>query len=149
MECLQLKLKKELFEKCMDYNKDIDEDWLTDRIKHYVTEYPISFQSDTCKHPPNERCTARLWKDRTGLQCTHKRKDGRYCIKHNTMLNEHEVLRFGDIREDKPMCDLIKLKNGKTERLDWLDPDPLKQLQSVLNQQKRKVILSAPKLIVQ
>ena len=64
------------------------------------------------------------------------------------MLKQEGVLRFGDIREKKPTHDLIKLKNGISEKLDWIEPNPLQQLQNVLDQQSRKVISTTPKLLV-
>ena len=65
-------------------------------------------------------------------------------VKGNPNLKEIK----GDIRDKKPTHDLIKLKNGLSEKLYWVDPNPINQLQSVLNQQKRKVILSTPTLII-
>ena len=64
------------------------------------------------------------------------------------MLNEEGVLRFGDIKDDRPSHDLIKKKNNIIEKLHWIDSDPLNQLQGVLDMQCKKVVYSAPKLIV-
>tara|TARA_Y100000389_G_scaffold191685_1_gene218256 strand:+ start:353 stop:811 length:459 start_codon:yes stop_codon:yes gene_type:complete len=151
MEILHLKLKKDLLKLALDYNKNKSEEefkkWVTQRIDSYTSEKKISFSSTKeCKVRDCERCNARLWD--TGERCTHKIKEGNYCKKHNTMLEREGVLRFGDIRDKRPTHDLIKLKNGEIEKLHWIDPNPLNQLQSVLNQQQNKVILSTPKLIV-
>tara|TARA_B100000780_G_C21099595_1_gene443672 strand:+ start:354 stop:812 length:459 start_codon:yes stop_codon:yes gene_type:complete len=151
MEILHLKLKKDLLKLALDYNKDKSEEeftkWVTQRIDSYITDKNISFSfTKECKVRDCERCNARLWD--TGERCTHKIKEGNYCKKHNTMLEREGVLRFGDIRDKRPSHDLIKLKNGDIERLHWIDPNPLNQLQSVLNQQQKKVILSTPTLIV-
>ena len=151
MEILHLKLKKDLLKLALDYNKDKSEEeftkWVTQRIDSYITDKNISFSfTKECKIRDCERCSARLWD--TGERCTHKIKEGNYCKKHNTMLEREGVLRFGDIRDKRPSHDLIKLKNGDIERLHWIDPNPLNQLQSVLNQQQKKVILSTPTLIV-
>ena len=151
MEILHLKLKKDLLKLALDYNKNKSEEefkkWVTQRIDSYTSEKKISFSSTKeCKVRDCERCNARLWD--TGERCTHKIKEGNYCKKHNTMLEREGVLRFGDIRDKRPTHDLIKLKNGEIEKLHWIDPNPLNQLQSVLNQQQNKVILSTPKLII-
>ena len=151
MEILHLKLKKDLLKLALDYNKNKSEEefkkWVTQRIDSYISEKKISFSfTKECKVRDCERCNARLWD--TGERCTHKIKEGNYCKKHNTMLEREGVLRFGDIRDKRPTHDLIKLKNGHSEKLYWVDPNPINQLQSVLNQQQNKVILSTPKLIV-
>ena len=157
MEILYLKLKQDLLQKSLEYYNEGDEgdegdeeefkEWVTQRIESYISEKKIYFSSTKkCKVRDCERCSARLWD--TGERCTHKIKEGNYCKKHNTMLEREGVLRFGDIRDKKPTHDLIKLKNGHSEKLYWVDPNPINQLQSVLNQQKYKIILSTPKLIV-
>lgn len=151
MEILHLKLKKDLLKLALDYNKNKSEEefkkWVTQRIDSYTSEKKISFSSTKeCKVRDCERCNARLWD--TGERCTHKIKEGNYCKKHNTMLEREGVLRFGDIRDKRPTHDLIKLKDGHSEKLNWVDPNPLDRLQSVLNQQQNKVILSTPKLII-
>ena len=43
---------------------------------------------------------------------------------------------------------ILKLKNGISEKLYWIEPNPLQQLQNVLDQQARKVILTTPRLLV-
>ena len=168
MDILQLKLKRDLLKLSLDYvtesTMDKDEftkveftkveftkveftNWIQPKIDSYVDKKKMSFTVDTKVNETT--CCARLWNNGQGeKQCTHKRVNGFYCDKHNRMLKYDGVLRFGDMREDKPTYDLIKLKNGQTERLHWLDPDPLKQLEHVLNLQKRKVILTTPKLIL-
>ena len=157
MEILYLKLKQDLLQKSLEYYNEGDEGdegdkeeftkWVTQRIVSYISEKKISFSfTKECKVRDCERCSARLWD--TGERCTHKIKEGNYCKKHNTMLEREGLLRFGDIRDKKPTHDLIKLKNGEIEKLDWVDPNPLDRIQSVLNHQRKKVILSTPKLIV-
>ena len=119
MDIIQLKLKKDLLEKCAEYIKDVDIDkeefttWITQRIDHHISQKKITFTTNSCKHCSKDRCTARIWKDNAGVQCTHRRVSITYCKKHETMLQEEGVLRFGDIREPQPTCDLIKLRNGK------------------------------------
>ena len=153
MESLHLKLKKDLLKLALDYNKDKSneeefKEWVTQRINSYMNKkISFSFTNETRVDPI--KCSARVWNEGKGQkQCTHKISDGCYCKKHNTMIEKNGLLRFGDIRDKKPTHDLIKLKNGDIERLHWIDPNPLNQLQSVLNQQRKKVILSTPKLIV-
>ena len=150
MEILHLKLKKDLLKLALDYNKGDEEEfkkWVTQRIDSYISEKKISFSfTKECKIRDCERCNARLWD--TGERCTHKIKEGNYCTKHHEMIKREGLLRFGDIRDKRPTHDLIKLKNGEIEKLHWIDPNPLNRLQSVLNQQQKKVILSTPTLIV-
>ena len=156
MEILYLKLKQDLLQKSLEYYNEGDEsgeeefkEWVTQRINSYISEKKISFSSTKeCKVRDCERCFARKWENSTGVRCTHKIKEGCYCKKHHEMIKREGVLRFGDIRDKKPTHDLIKLKYGDIEQLNWIDPNPINQLQSVLNQQRKKVILSTPKLIV-
>ena len=153
MEILHLKLKKDLLKLALEYYNEGDEgdeeefkEWITQRINSYITDKKIyfSFTNETRVDPM--KCSARIWDNGKGeKQCTHKIKEGCYCNKHHEMIKREGVLRFGDIRDKKPTHDLIKLKNGEIEKLHWIDPN---QLQSVLNQQQRKVILSTPTLIV-
>ena len=157
MEILSLKMKKDLLDMSLEYTKgleytrglDIDKDeftnWITHKIDYYIDKKRISFSKD---QNSKDKCTARLWNGGQGeKQCTHKTID-RYCEKHKKMLNEEGVLRFGDISDPRPSHDLIKKKNNITERLHWIDSDPLNQLQGVLDMQCKKVVYSAPKLIV-
>ena len=55
---------------------------------------------------------------------------------------------FDFTKDQIPQYDLIKQKQGIIEQIYWEDSDPLQQLQKILDQQKRKVILSTPKLIL-
>jgi len=153
MEILHLKLKKDLLKLALDYNKDKSEEefteWVTQRIDSYISEKKISFSFTNENRLDPTKCSARMWNNGTGeKQCTHKISESCHCKKHNTMLEREGLLRFGDIRDKRPTHDLIKLKNGEIEKLHWIDPNPLNRLQSVLNQQERKVVLSTPKLIV-
>ena len=63
------------------------------------------------------------------------------------MLKYDGILRFGDIREEKPIYDLIKQKQGELEELHWLHSDPIQQLQNVLDLQSQKIIYAGPHLI--
>ncbi len=152
MDILHLKLKKDLLKLALDYNKDKSEEefkeWVTQKIDSYMNKkISFSFTNETRVDPI--KCSARVWNEGKGQkQCTHKISDGCYCKKHNTMIEKNGLLRFGDIRDKRPTHDLIKLKNGHSEKLYWVDPNPMNQLQSVLNQERKKVILSTPKLIV-
>ena len=152
MEMLQLKMKQDLLKMSLDYteNLDIDKDefsnWIIHKIDYYIDKQKISFSKD--KYSEN-KCTARLWNGGKGeKQCTHNKTTDQYCKKHTKMLNEEGILRFGDIRDDRPSHDLIKKKNNIIEKLYWIDSDPLNQLQGVLNMQCKKVVCCAPKLIV-
>lgn len=149
MEILHLKLKKDLLKLALDYYDKSDEKWLTDKIDSYMNNKKISFSFNETRVDPM-KCSARIWDNGRGeKQCTHKIKEGCHCNKHHEMIKkEGGVLRFGDIRDKKPTHDLIKLKNGDIERLHWIDPNPINQLQSVLNKQRKKVLLSTPKLII-
>jgi len=124
-------------------NGDVDSDWIQDRIQFHMNEHKMSFPE---LRNDESKCTARLWQD--GRQCKYTRVEGCYCGKHSIMLKQEGVLRFGDIREKKPTHDLIKLKNGYSEKLNWTEPNPLQQLQTMLDQQSRKVILTTPRLLV-
>jgi hypothetical protein len=159
METLNLKLKQDLLQKSLEYYNESDEGnedgeeefkkWVTQRIVYYISEKNISFSSTKeCKVRDCERCFARKWGNSTGVRCTKKIKENCYCGTHLNELKREGVLRFGDIRDKRPTHDLIKLKNGHSEKLYWVDPNPINQLQSLLNQQQRKVLLSTPKLII-
>jgi len=148
MEILHLKLKKDLLKLALDYYDKSDEKWLTDKIDSYMNNKKLSFSFNETRINPM-RCSARIWDNGKGeKQCTHKIKEGCHCKKHHEMIKKEGVLRFGDIRDKKPTHDLIKLKNGHSEKLNWVDPNPINQLQSVLNKQRKKVLLSTPKLII-
>ena len=154
MEIIVLKMKRDLLKMSLEYtdNLDIDEEefshWITERINHYIDKEKISFSKDENDTQKNN-CSARLWNNGRGeKQCTHKRTDTDYCDKHNRMLREEGVLRFGDVRDSRPTHDLIKKKNNIIEKLHWIDPDPLNQIQQVLDKQRKKVICCGTKLIV-
>ena len=151
MEILSLKMKKDLLNMSLEYTENLDIDkeeftnWITHKIDYYIDKKKISFSKDK---DSKDKCTARLWNGGQGeKQCTHKTTE-KYCEKHKKMLNEEGVLRFGDIRDDRPSHDLIKKKNNIIEKLHWIDPDPLNQIQQVLDKQRKKVICCGTKLIV-
>ena len=157
MDVIQIKMKRDLLKMSLEYseNLDIDKDefsqWVSKRIDDIISDTDISFKSflSKSKIPLETRCTARLFANKTGKdQCTHRRVKDSYCKKHTTMLKNEGVLRFGDINEKVPSYDLIKHKQGILETIVWIDDDPLKQLQYILNQQIIKVLLSTPKLIL-
>lgn len=159
MDIIQLKLKEDLLDKCMEYRRSIKnqcelkdsqfeepfDEWIEEKINKLVSEHQLTFtptnQINPCK------CMARTWNKGQGeKQCTHLKKDGDYCDKHKRMLQYEEVLRFGDIRNEKPKYDLIKQKNGKLEELQWVSPDPIEAFQKVLDIQSRKVIYASKNL---
>jgi len=152
MDILHLKMQRDLLKMSLNYIKDLDIDkdefniWISRRIDYHIGKNKMTFDKSTTDETT---CTARMWNGGVPKQCTHKRIHGTYCNKHATMISEQSVLRFGDIKDPKPQYDLIKQKNGRKEKLNWIPSDPLDRLQQVLNQQKKKVILAAPKLIVQ
>lgn len=149
MECILEKLRRDLTQASLEYavkkHIDLDKDWLHQRITNKLGETKISFYHDPCKLSDVERCTARVWNGGKGTQCTHRRMGGSYCGKHRDMIARYNVLRFGDISEEKPSTDLIK-QNG--EKLSWIDPDPLNQLQKVVDQQSKKLIYATPHLVL-
>ena len=152
MDILKIKLKCDLFLLSLKYIKDkkIDEDeftkWIETKINNHVDKNNISFSEK--KRIDEKKCSARVWNNGCEKQCTHSIVKNGYCKKHNTMINEEGVLRFGDIKEKKPKYDLIKLKNKEIEKLYWINPDPLQQLDIVLDNHKRKVILASKHLLV-
>jgi len=148
MELLKLKLKQDVTSRINDYlnstDKTVNQEWLTQCIDVLVdhSSFPVKTYDLTLD---NTRCKARIWKSRLGIQCTHKHVNGDYCQKHHTMLQTYGVLRFGDMREPRPDCDLIKQNN---EKLSWEGADPYDRLNYVLASQAKKVILATPHLIV-
>jgi len=158
MEVIQIKLKRDLLKMSLECSADLDIDkeefteWINTRIDYHMNQKKITFQPLVVKskHSIGSRCKARLYTNRTGKdQCTHQCiKDTPYCLKHTTMLEREKVLRFGDISEEIPQYDLIKQKQGISERLYWEHSDPIQQLQGVLDLQNRKVIISTPRLIL-
>jgi len=141
-----LKLKQDLLKNLTIYcdENNFKKDNLQLLINKYVKHELFSFYK-----PPEincEKCHARLWDK--GLQCTHYKKEGDYCNKHNRMIKIDGLLRFGDIREEKPKYDLIKLKDGKREKLNWINPDPINRLQELLDKHQRKLIQTTPQLIL-
>ena len=161
MDIIKIKMMKDIRSMSDDYmeqltisnpgiesNVDKDEysNWIKNRISIYIDKKTMSFSKDT---DSKDKCTARLWNGGQGAkQCTHDKTTDQYCEKHNKMLNCEGVLRFGDMRDPRPSHDLIKKKNNITERLNWVNPDPLNQLQGILDMQCKKVVYCAPRLIV-
>ena len=150
MEILRIKLQKDLLQKCQDYKNEKQitdttyEEFVTNKINELIKD--IDFSTDTSIQ--SDKCMARLWNKGNGdKQCTHSKQTGDYCGKHCRMLKYDGVLRFGDIREEKPIYDLIKQKQGELEVLHWLHSDPIQQLQSVLDLQSQKIIYAGPHLI--
>jgi len=176
MDIIKIKMMKDLRSMSDDYmeqltisnpgiesNVDKDEysNWIKNRISIYIDETTISFSKDgdskNSRPRSTNKCTARMWNGGQGAkqcthdkakQCTHDKTTDQYCEKHKKMLNCEGVLRFGDMRDARPSHDLIKKKNNITERLNWVNPDPLNQLQGILDMQCKKVVYCAPRLIV-
>jgi hypothetical protein len=151
MDILRISLAHDLWTKCQEYKEEkgiVDEtfdSWLRTKIQEAVDSVDLTSQTTI----NDTTCMARIWNKGHGhKQCTNKRKEGEYCGHHMRMLAYEGVLRFGHIREQRPEHDLIKLKNGSTHRLHWLHPDPLVQLQHVLDRQALKVIVSTPTLVL-
>ena len=151
MEIIKIKLKQELHKKCQDYKVKYNitdegfDNWLSERINQLVD--PIDFSMYQNKIDET-KCMARLWKDNSSHQCNHTKKIGDYCGKHHRILTNDGILRFGDIREEIPKYDLIKQKEGILEELPWVDPDPINQLQSVLDIQSQKIIHASSNLVL-
>jgi len=152
MDILLLKLQKDLLQLTQEYKQDKNisdetyDSFAESTIKELISN--VDFSIDTSLQ--DCKCMARLWNNGKGeKQCTHSKKKGDYCDKHNRMLQNDGVLRFGDIRQDKPTYDLIKQKQGIIEPLHWIQSDPLDQLQTVLDHQSRKTLLTTPKLVLQ
>ena len=165
MDIIKIKMMKDLCSMSDDYMKqltisnpgiesNVDKDeysnWIKNRISIYIDNKTISFSKDGSRNSRGQhKCTARLWNRGQGAkQCTHDKTTDQYCEKHNKMLHCEGVLRFGDMRDPRPSHDLIKKKNNITERLNWVNPDPLNQLQGILDMQCKKVVYCAPRLIV-
>jgi hypothetical protein len=151
MEILRLKLKNDLLELCETYKTthSITEDTYDDFVKEQIDLLvkDVNFRIDTTID--ERKCMARLWNKGLGeKQCTHCKKSGDYCDKHNRMLAYDGVLRFGDIRKERPTHDLIKQKQGILDKLNWFQSDPIDQLQIILDLQSRKTILATPDLLV-
>jgi hypothetical protein len=150
MEILRIKLQKDLLHKCQEYKteQNITDETYDDFVESMINELTKDIDLTVKIEINDSKCMARTWKGNSGVQCTHTKKEGDYCGKHNRMLQYDGVLRFGDIREEKPKYDLIKKKQGHLEELHWLPTDPIQQLQTVLDHQARKVILATPHLLV-
>ena len=149
MEILRIKLQHELTTKLTEYANKKNYENATEIINHMISLKTKKDNLFTFSVPSyNESaCQARLWDK--GTQCSHsKYRDSDYCDKHQDMIRCYGVLRFGDIREKKPIHDLIKLKEGKKERLQWIHPDPMIRLQDLLDKQQKKIIYSSPTLLV-
>jgi len=151
MDILKKKLSQDLYHECSIYKDQlgITDSTFDEWIQHRINECVKSVNLSMYDHQINDNlCMARVWKGNSGQQCTHTKKEGDYCGKHCRMLREEGVLRFGDIRTEKPKYDLIKQKNGLLEELPWVHSDPIQQLQTVLDNHSLKVIYSVPHLIV-
>lgn len=153
MDILCLKLKKDLSEKLKEYSQmmdytscvNYDEQYIDDIVEKHVS--PEVFQFNVKQEYDETKCQARLWDK--GLQCNHSKcPDSDYCDKHHNMIRFYGTLRFGDIREKRPKYDLIKLKEGKKEKLTWIQQDPLIRLQNLLDKQQKKIINASSSLVV-
>ena len=52
-------------------------------------------------HP--QRCCARIWKTKTGVQCGRRRHEGDYCTQHAKEISERGYLQFRRYDEEKPI----------------------------------------------
>ena len=138
MDILCLKLKKDLKEALGSYSKE--KGYPVENLGTLIDEAvkPELFNFNNQAYDEN-KCQARLWSK--GLQCGFSKADGcDYCShNHQDMLRVYGTLRFGDIKDKKPKYDLIKLKQGKNERLNWIEPCPLTRLQNLLDKQSCKM----------
>lgn len=145
MEALRLKLVEDLTIKLKQYIHEkginLSEEEIVELINKRVPKEPFDYQRPTYSE---HLCQARIWQK--GLQCTHAKKNGDYCDKHNRMIKIDGLLRFGDIREERPAYDLIKQQQGDLVRLQWIEPDPMKRLQNLLDKQQQKIINSTSRI---
>ena len=156
MDILCLKLKKDLSLKLKEYSQmmdyiscvNYDEQYITDIVENHVS--PEVFQFNVKQEYDETKCQARLWaREGKGIQCNHSKcSDSDYCDKHHSMIRFYGTLRFGDIREKRPKYDLIKLKEGKKEKLTWIQQDSLIRLQNLLDKQQKKIINASSSLVV-
>ena len=143
-----IKLKQDLLTKCKEYQEDIDVDVLHRLIESRTQDVVFDFSEDKCDLRKEERCCGRTWSHMKGLQCSNKRLDETdYCGHHSNEIKREGLLRFDDIRREPPDFDLIKLKSGWREKLNWR-PSAEQELQNLLDQQSKKVIIETPKLIL-
>lgn len=145
MDILCLKLKKDLkealevFSKEKGYHLENLDTLIDETVKPEVFNFNIKEYDET-------KCQARLWSK--GLQCVHCKTEGEeYCNKHLDMIRYYGILRFGDIKDKKPKYDLVKLKDGKKEKLNWVEPNPLIRLENLMDKQQQKMI-NTHKLVV-
>ena len=138
MDLLCLKLKKDLKSELDVYTKEKGypvenlDTLIDDAVKPELFHFKIQEYDET-------KCQARLWSK--GLQCDYCKAVGQeYCNTHLDMIRYHGTLRFGDIKDKKPKYDLIKLKDGEKERLNWIEPNPLIRLENLLDKQQQKMI---------
>ena len=149
-----IKLKQDLLTKCKEYNttiaNGINEDVLHRLIESRTQDVVFDFSEDKCDLRKEERCCGRTWSHMKGLQCTNKRKvNSDYCGCHSNEMKRKGHLRFDDIRKPKPDFDLTKLVSGWIEPLKKLwRPSAEQELQNLLDEQSRKVIIQTPKLIL-
>lgn len=151
-EIMIIKLKQDLLTKCKEYaaegKEHIDVDVLHRLIESRTQDVVFDFKEDKCQLTKEERCCGRTYSECKGIQCSNKRQDGiDYCGHHSNELNREGLLRFDDIKKPPPDFDLIKLKSGWREKLNWR-PSAEQELQHLLDKQSRKVILTTPKLIL-
>ena len=150
MDILRIKLVNDLLDKCLEYKTEqniVDEtydNFIKSRIDELVKDVDISQPAVI----DETKCMARLWNQGKGeKQCSNRRKVGEYCGHHSKELSIQGILRFDDIRKDKPKYDLIKKKNGILEELPWIDPNSINQLQTILDLHSQKIIYATPHLI--
>lgn len=147
MEILKEKLKRDLTSAMDEYqtksSRHINPEWIRSTIDILVSNVEFPFPKTEPIHP--DKCKARIWANKLGGQCTHNHVKGDYCKKHQQLLYDYGVLRFGDIRKPKPKYDLIKQNQ---EPLPWEPTDPIYLLEQVLQLQARKIIVASPHLIV-
>ena len=138
MDILCLKLKKDLKSELDVYTKE--KGYPVENLGTLIDDAvkPELFNFNTQEYDET-KCQARLWSK--GLQCDHSKTEcSDYCNKHQDMIRYYGTLRFGDIKDKKPKYDLIKLKDGKKERLNWIEPNPLIRLENLLDKQQQKMI---------
>jgi hypothetical protein len=145
MDILYLKLKKDLKGELEVFSKE--KGYPVENLGTLIDEAvkPELFNFNNQEYDEN-KCQARLWSK--GLQCDHSKTEcSDYCNKHQDMIRYYGILRFGDIKDKKPKYDLIKLKECKKEKLNWIEPNPLIRLENLLDKQQHKMI-NTHKLVV-
>ena len=139
-EIIKIKLKRDLLYK---FNHEIyDKHIVLQLIEERVNDLDINFTRLNFNHYRNRendtsKCKARLWNDKYGGQCSHKRILGDYCKKHSIMLHSYKKLPFGSIDEPRPRLNLIT-----NDTLQWYDMNNMEQLQIFCNIHNKKIIES-------